>query len=77
MEPIRGVRRKLLQLCHLSYFGRDSNQAAPVKNEVFYKLQLADGLRKLGDLRPLTRSHLRSGGKLFSSVACRLVNQLV
>ena len=29
MESIRGVRRKLLQLRHLSYFGWDPNETAP------------------------------------------------
>jgi len=77
MESIRGVRGELLQRCHLSYFRRDSNQTAPVKNEVFNMFELADGLRKLGNLRPLARSHLRSGGKFLSSVARRLINELV
>jgi len=44
---------------------------------MFYMLELADSLRKLGDLRPLTWSHLTSGGKLLSSVPRRLVYQLV
>src|SRR4029077_17957533 len=66
MEAIRGVRRKLLQRTHISYVGWDSNKTAPVKNEVSYTPELADGLRKLGDLRPLARSHLRSGGKFLS-----------
>ncbi len=77
MKSVRSVRRKVFQRCHLAYFGRDSDQTASVKNEMFYSLEVADGFRKLGDLRPLARGHLRPRGKLASSVARRLLDQLI
>jgi hypothetical protein len=59
MKAVGSVWGELLQGSHLSDLRRNSNQAAPIEDQMIHGFQLCDALREFGNLRPLTRVHLR------------------
>lgn len=74
VQAVRGIRIELLEIRHLSYLRRDSDEMASVQAENLHGLQCPDRGRKGHDLFPFFGSYLGNRIKFIASIGSDFQN---